>query len=66
MAFYNLHATMQIITDASLDGLGAILTQKQENGDYKPVVYGLRSLTDTDSRYNQTEKEALPVMWSCD
>ena len=64
MAFYNPDATTQIITDASPVGLGAILTQQQENGEYKPIAYGSRTLTDTETRYSQTEKEALAVTWS--
>ena len=65
MAFYNPDATTQIITDASPVGLGTILAQQQENGEYKPIAYGSRALTDTETRYSQTEKEALAVTWSC-
>ena len=65
MAFYNPDATTQIITDASPVGLGAILPQQQENGEYKPIAYGSRALTNTETRYSQTEKEALAVTWSC-
>ena len=65
VAFYNPDATTQIITDASPVGLGAILAQQQENGEYKPIAYGSRALTNTETRYSQTEKEALAVTWSC-
>ena len=65
MAFYNPDATTQIITDGSPVRLGAILAQQQENGEYKPITYGSQALTDTETRYSQTEKEALAVTWSC-
>ena len=64
MVFSNPHATTKIITDANLVGFGAILTQKQENGKYNPAVYVSRSSTSIESRYSQTEKEALAVTWS--
>lgn len=46
-------------------GLGAILSQKQQDGSFKPIAYGSRALTDTKTRYSQTEREALAVLWSC-
>ena len=66
MTFYNPTANTKIFVDASPVGLGAILTQQQENGDYHPIAYGSRSLTETEQRYSQTEREALAVVWSCE
>ena len=66
MAYYNPHAETKITVDASPVGLGAILTQRQEDGSFKPVYYGSRALTDVESRYSQTEREALAVVWSCE
>ncbi len=37
----------------------------QQSEKWKPVVYASRSMTDTENRYVQIEKEALAVMWSC-
>ena len=45
MAFWNPHVTTQIINDGSPVGLGTIFTQQQQNGEYRPVAYGSRSLT---------------------
>ena len=47
-------------------GLGAILVQQQADGNFKPVIYASRSLTDVERRYCQTEKEALSVVWACE
>ena len=66
MAFYNPSAETRITVDASPVGLGAILSQQQEDGAYKPIYYGSRSLTDVESRYSQTEREALAVVWACE
>ncbi|XP_057310486.1 uncharacterized protein K02A2.6-like [Hydractinia symbiolongicarpus] len=65
MAFYNPEAETDIIVDASPYGLGAILTQKQKDGNFKPVAYGSRALTPVEQRYSQTEREALAVAFGC-
>ena len=57
LAFYNPN-------DASPHGLGAIFTQKQQ-GELKPIAYESRTLTETESRYSQTELKALAVIWYC-
>ena len=59
---YQIGACTQITVDASPTGLGAVLTQKQK-GVWVPVVYKSRSLKDAESRYSQTEREALGIRW---
>ena len=50
--------------DASSTGLGAVLTQVQENGEGRPICYASRSLSKTEKRYAVVEKEALAVTWA--
>ena len=50
--------------DASLFGLGAVLKQRQKTGELKPVAYV--SMTPTEMRYAQIEKEALAFTWVCE
>lgn len=53
--------------DASPVGLGAILCQIDPKSQARQVVaYASRSLTETEQRYSQTEREALAVVWSCE
>ena len=50
--------------NASFYGLGAVLTQRQANGKWKPIVCISRALTPTKRRYAQIEKEALATTWA--
>ena len=50
---------MEIHTDASMIGLGAVLAQRDENGKPYPLFYASRSLADSEKRYGITELEAL-------
>ena len=51
-------------TDASVQGLGAVLSQQQEDGRLHPVAYASRSLTPTEANYSITELETLAVVWA--
>lgn len=61
MSYFNPNEELEIIVDASPVGLGAILTQ-----DGKVLSYASRALTDVESRYSQTEREALAIIWACE
>ena len=65
LAMYDVKARTKISADASSFGLGAALLQ-HDGTDWKPVAYASRSLTETERRYAQIEKEALAVTWSCE
>ena len=66
MAYYRLDADTGIVTDASPVGLVAVVQQKHDDGQYKPIYYAIRKLRDVETRYSQFEKEALAVKWACD
>ena len=51
---------MELQCDASQHGLGAVLLQ-----DEKPIANASRSLTETEQRYAQTEKEMLSIVFAC-
>ena len=59
LALYELEHESKISADASAYGVGAVLRQKQPDGNWKPIAFVSRSMTDTEQRYAQIEKEAL-------
>ncbi|XP_049272437.1 uncharacterized protein LOC125758830 [Rhipicephalus sanguineus] len=63
VARYNTTYKTTISADASSYGLGAVLLQEQPSGERVAVAFASRSLTCTERRYSQTEKEALAASW---
>ena len=51
-------------TDASKEGLGSVLSQKQGNGCYHQVTFGSRSLTPSEKNYHSSKLEFLALKWS--
>ena len=50
-------------TDASIQGLGAILSQKDVDGRQHPIAYASRALASCEKNYAVTELETLAVVW---
>ena len=65
LSLYDPGAETKLSSDASSYGLGAVLLQLHQGG-WKPVVYASRSLTETERRYAQIEKEALAITSACE
>ena len=51
-------------TDASKEGLGAVLSQKQDDGCYHPVTFRRCSLTTAEKNYHSSKLEFLALKWS--
>nr|XP_050038007.1 uncharacterized protein K02A2.6-like [Dermacentor andersoni] len=64
MAKYHPSYATTVSADASSFGLCAVLLQTQPSGERRPVAFASRSMTDTEQRYSQTEKEALATTWA--
>ncbi|KAE8276916.1 Retrovirus-related Pol polyprotein [Larimichthys crocea] len=62
LAYYDPAKRQKISTDASKDGLGAVLLQA-EGDSWKPVAYASRSMTTTETKYAQIEKECLGLAY---
>ena len=56
----------RVSTDASCVGLGAILSQMDDNDNDRVVAYASRSLPQAEKNYHTTERELLAVVWALD
>ena len=46
--------------------MGAVLLQRRNEKDWKPVAYASRALSNTEQRHAQIEKEALATTRACE
>lgn len=60
LSYYDVSKSVILTCDASQYGLGAACLL-----DGKPVAYASQTLTDTETRYGQIEKELLAVVFAC-
>ncbi|XP_062538768.1 uncharacterized protein K02A2.6-like [Armigeres subalbatus] len=63
LGHFNTDHSTSVIVDASPTALGAVLVQTNETGVHRVICYASKSLTRTEKRYCQTEKEALAAVW---
>ncbi|KAI8116310.1 Transposon Tf2-6 polyprotein [Lucilia cuprina] len=61
LKLYDVNKDVKLQVDSSSYAMGAVLLQ-----DDQPVAYASKSLTESQSRYSQLEKEALAVKFGCE
>ena len=64
LAFADYMKDFLLKTDASKEGLGVVLSQKQADGHYHPVAYGSWALTAHEKNYHSTKLELLVLKWA--
>ena len=65
LQYYDESKALKVSTDASKDGIGAVLLQETD-GEWMPVAYASRSMTAAERNYAQIEKEQLGVVFACE
>ena len=63
LAYPNFTATFCMETDASVQGLRAVLSQYQKDGRLHPIAYAGRALNAAEKRCGITDLETLAVIW---
>ena len=64
LAYPNYGRGFVLETDASVQGIGAVLGQYQDNDKLHPVSYASRALSAAEKNYSITELETLAVVWA--
>ena len=64
LAFTDYTKDFPLETDASKEGLGVVLSQKQADGQYHPVTYGSQALTAHEKNYHSTKLQFLVLKWA--
>ena len=64
LVFPDFTKSFVLETDASGQGLGAVLSQQQESGFAAPIAYASRTLQKHEQNYEAIELEALGVVWA--
>ena len=64
LVFCNFDKPFLLETDASKEGLGVVLSQKQDDGCYHPVAFGSRTLMPSKQNYHSSNLEFLALKWS--
>jgi len=61
---YDPSLPLLLATDASQVGLGAILSHRMPDGIERPIAYANRTMSTTEQKYPQIDKEALATVWA--
>ena len=64
LAFTDYTKDFLLETDTLKEGLGAVLSQKQEDRQFQPVAYGSWALTTHEKNYHSLKLEFLALKWA--
>ena len=65
LAYADYSKYFKVHTDASEQGLGAVLYQDQDDGTTRVIAYASRNLSKSEKRYHSSKLEFLALKWSC-
>jgi len=65
LCFPDINKEFILDTDASFDTIGAVLSQKDNNGRERVIAYGSHAMTSHEKGYCTTRKELLAIYYFC-
>ena len=63
LAHYDPTLPLNLAADASAYGVGAMISEKYQDNSERPIAFVSRTLTPTEQKYAQVEKEALALVF---
>ena len=64
LVFADFKKPFLLETDALIEGLGAVLSQKQDDDRYHPIAYASRGLKGGELKYHSSKLEFLALKWA--
>ena len=64
LVFVDFWKPFRLETDASGEGLGAVLLQESDDGHYHPVAFASRELKGGEPKYHSSKHEFLALKWA--
>ena len=63
LAHYDPTLPLSLAADASAYGVGAVISQRYPDDSERPIAFASRTLTPTEQKYAQVEREALALVF---
>ena len=64
LVFADFKKPFRLETDASKEGLGAVLLQESDDGQYHPVAFASHELKGGEAKYHSSKLEFLALKWA--
>jgi len=63
LAHYDITQKLKLAADASLYGIGAVISHVYDNGNERPIAYASHTLSSAEKKYSQVDKEELVLIF---